>query len=249
MWLWKAMSVRKVLGIPVVALAPLLLATAVLCKSTGASALMAIGLMVLFGTTLLKTRWAVRLLIAIPVMYILTRTVGGWNGSELVEAAQLVSDERGGSLNFRLNSENDCWELIQPHVLFGFGRFVFAGMRGTSSTSITPDGLWLIALVSNGLFGLAMLFGSMLLPVLAFARKIKPIHWTHPAVAPAGVLAVIVVLYAIDSLFNAMINPIFILISGALVSTAASIPNVRRKPAPAYIPARTRPSQPAAFHS
>lgn len=247
-WMWRAKSVKTVLGMPVLILAPILLATAVLCKSTGAIALMAMGLGVLWGTTFLKTRWAVRLLIAIPVLYIASRTVGGWDGSELLDLAKLVSDERSGSLNWRLRSENDCWHLVQPRVLFGFGRFVFAGTRiEGSSTTITPDGLWLIALVSNGLFGLTMLFSALLLPVVSFARRIKPIHWAHPAVAPAGALAVIVVLYTIDNLFNAMINPIFTLVAGGLVSTAASIPKARRAQVAVVQSPAPRPAQPAAL--
>ncbi len=248
LWMLRARSVKKILGMPVFVLAPLVLITAVLCKSTGAIGLMGIGLMVLFGTSLLRTRWAVWLLLAIPVLYVVTRTVGGWDGRELVDAAQLISDERGGSLLFRLNSESACWGLIQPRVVFGFGRFVFAATRLEGSSSfITPDGLWLIALVSNGLFGLIMLYSSLLLPVIAFARRIKPIHWTHPAVAPAAAMAVMVVLYAIDCLFNAMINPLFTMAAGGLVSTAASIPTFRRAPAPEAPPPRPRPARPIAL--
>jgi len=114
-----------------------------------------------------------------------TRTIGGWQAGELLDLASLISAERSGSLYWRLASENDCWRLVQPHALFGFGRFVFAGTRlEGETTAITPDGLWLIALISNGIFGLTMLFASLLLPTIAFARRIKPVHWGHPAVAP-----------------------------------------------------------------
>jgi hypothetical protein len=232
-----------------VAVAPLVFITAVLCKSTGAIGLMMAGLAALWCTTLIRTRWAVRLLVALPVTYIATRTVGGWDARELVDAAQLISDERGGSLWFRLKSESQCWDLVQPKLAFGFGRFVFAGLRlEGSTTEITPDGMWLIALISNGLLGLISLFAALLLPVLAFARRIKPVHWMHPAVAPAGALAVMVALYAIDSLFNAMINPLFFLAAGGLVSTAASIPASRRASAPAPTsPPPSRPARPLAM--
>lgn len=249
MWMWKAKSFKGVLGVPAIVVAPLVFITAILCKSTGAIGLMMAGLAVLWFTTLIRTRWAVRLLVALPVTYMATRTVGGWDARELVDAAQLISDERGGSLWFRLRSESQCWDLVQPKLAIGFGRFVFAGLRlEGSTTEITPDGMWLIALISNGLLGLISLFASMLLPVLAFARRIKPIHWTHPAVAPAGALAVMVALYAIDSLFNAMINPLFSLAAGGLVSTAASIPVSRRAPASAPLPPPpSRPARPLAM--
>jgi len=43
--------------------------------------------------------------------------------------------------------------------------------------------------------------------------------WTHPAVAPTAVLAVILALHMIDNIFNAMINPIFTLVAGGVGGT------------------------------
>jgi hypothetical protein len=132
-------------------------------------------------------------------------------------------------LHWRLASEDDCWDLVQPHVILGFGRFVFGGVQLEGQrTKITADGMWLIALVANGLFGLTTLFAALILPPMAMARKLKPVHWRHPAVAPTAAVAVVVLLFAIDNLFNAMINPLFLLGAGGLVSTAASIPDYRR---------------------
>jgi hypothetical protein len=228
-WLWMSKSVRTVGAVPMSLVAIFLVAVAVLCKSTGAAVLMVIGVGTLWFTAKMKMSFAIRALIALPVGYMVLRTVGGWDGGLLVEMARLLSDERAGSLYWRLDSETRCWELVRSSPLFGFGFFKFAGLRFEgSTTAVTPDGMWLIALVANGLFGLTVFYASQLLPVISFARKLRPVHWKHPAVAPAAGIAVIVTLYAIDNLFNAMTNPIFIVCAGGLVSTAAAMPNARR---------------------
>lgn len=243
LWMSRCKSVRSVFGAPALVCAVGLMGVAVLCKSTGATALMAGGLATLFASSILKTSLPIRLMLLVPIAYITLRTVGGWKGQELIELAGMVSADRSGSIYWRLASENDCWNLVQPQVLFGFGRFEFAGMRlEGSDTAITADGMWLIALVRNGLFGVVVFYGSLLVPIYVFIRRIHPAHWGHPAAAPGVVVAVAVALFAIDNLFNAMPNPILIMASGGLVSTAKSIPAAARRARPRQGAGAARPA-------
>lgn len=94
-------------------------------------------------------------------------------------------------------------------------------------TSI-PDGLWVIALGTSGLVGLAALFGAMLLPTLALIHRYPAKTWTHPAMAAPAALAVFTATYAIDCLMNAMQNPIYIVCLGGLASLAIAPAMPRR---------------------
>lgn len=219
-WLWRSHAVRTIWGIPVAWLALVLLATAVLCKSTGATALMLIGLAVLFAGRALGTRLPLLLLALAPVLYVLARTVGGWSGSELVEATRLISEQRAESLQTRLDSETGLWALVQPYLLLGAGRFIYAAAHGEKG--VIPDGMWIIALGCNGLVGLAAFLGAMVLPAAKFARRYAAQFWNHPQLGPSATLAVISALYMCDCLFNAMINPVLLLTLGGLASLVST---------------------------
>ena len=60
----------------------------------------------------------------------------------------------------------------------------------------------------------------MLVPVARFMFVRPPSTWSQPACAPAVACAVVVVLYMIDNLMNAMHNPVFILMAGGLAGLA-----------------------------
>jgi O-antigen ligase len=81
--------------------------------------------------------------------------------------------------------------------------------------------MWIIALGCNGLVGLAAFVSMLTLPPALLLRKIKARNWDHPAVGGAAVLGVVVALYMCDSLFNAMMNPIFMLAAGGVASIAS----------------------------
>jgi tetratricopeptide (TPR) repeat protein len=64
------------------------------------------------------------------------------------------------------------------------------------------------------------------LPAVLFLRRFPVKQWDDPGLAPAVVIAVIVDLYLIDGLFNAMPNVIYIIAGGGLIN---------------IVPARTKP--------
>ena len=93
------------------------------------------------------------------------------------------------------------------------------------------------------LFGLC---GMLLLPVLLVCWDYRVEFWSHPLVAPTVVLAVVSMLYMYDHLFNGMVNPIFMLATGAVGSAHFALPAVARaaatrRPMPVGIAQQPRP--------
>jgi len=62
------------------------------------------------------------------------------------------------------------------------------------------------------------------LPCSILLWRHTAVDWCHPAFAGTGVLSVVLILYWIDCLFNAMINPVFILAAGGLSGLVAKRP-------------------------
>ncbi|MFZ4678392.1 MAG: O-antigen ligase domain-containing protein, partial [Nodosilinea sp.] len=106
----------------------------------------------------------------------------------------------------------------QERILLGWGGWGRALLYDDQGNQLTiQDSLWVIAFGHHGLLGLISLYTTLLLPVVSvFLTKCPPRLWDRKEAAPIAVLAVTLLLYSIDCLLNAMINPIFILMCGGL---------------------------------
>ncbi len=236
-WLWRTRAVKSIMGIPMFVVVPVLLVTAVLVKSTGALVLMGVGLIVLFGSGLLRVPLLLFALAFIPPAYMVLRTIGGWDGAILVDLARLISGRAADSLRTRLLSEDQLWHVVQDVLAFGAGRFQWAGFRvDESAPMLIPDGLWIVALGRNGLAGLTALTIAILLPAWVFMRRFNARLWSHPLCSPGAAWGVVAALYMIDSLANAMVNPIYLLAVGGLTATMNPWKGyrVQRAPEPAF---------------
>ena len=221
-WLWFSGSMKLLHRVPVIFPVVALLCTAVLCKSTGAILLLALGLAVIFTCYRLNTRALVFALIALAPLYMFTRGTGAWNGGELADTAHaFVGYERARSLEFRLRNETMLAEHALNRPYFGWGGWgrnrVFDKYHRDLSVT---DGLWIITLGVNGIVGLASWTIMMLMPVVAVMLRLPTALWRTARAGPAIVIALVVVLYVLDCIPNAMTNPIFMLCTGALVSLA-----------------------------
>jgi len=230
---WMAMSKRpaRLFNVPLWAVAAAIIGAAVLCKSLGALFLLAVGLAVLVFIRATDRRLPLTAMaLAIP-LFLGARIALDWQGEELVDAAAAVSPERAESLQVRLENENLLLDKAMRRPLFGWGGWNRARLDDTETIT---DSLWIIAVGQKGLFGLAACFAVLVVPVFAVAtlssRKLGAAPFAH-AVLP---LALIVGLYAADSLLNAMINPIFAVAAGGLcgfVVVARPVAARRRSPA------------------
>ena len=238
-WLWKTGSLKTVFGIPVTPLIPILVVTFILCKSTGAWGLCVLGLLVLFVTTTFRTALPIYLIIGTIVFHLATSTFSTPpHSNALVDylySTPLAATGRVDSLEFRVRNEELLGDHAKQRLWFGWGGF--DRNRPVSESGKTlgiPDSLFIVQFGVRGAVGVFSTFTVFILPILATLWRKGPVQsWVRPERAPVGVLLVIVLMYAVDCLLNAMINPIFILTMGALNSYAFSkekVPQRRRFP-------------------
>jgi hypothetical protein len=196
----------------------MLLVTVVLCKSTGALGLLVMGIGVLHATHLTRLALPLGVVLLLPVLYVLARGTGVWDGQNLIQAVgRIASPERTGSLSYRLENENILAEKAKERVLLGWGEWGRSFVRDEEGRPISvPDGLWILAFGKNGVIGLTALLVTLLLPPLLFLRVYPPIRWRAPPVAAITALPLLMGLFTIDSLFNAMFNPLILLLAGGL---------------------------------
>jgi O-antigen ligase len=79
-----------------------------------------------------------------------------------------------------------------------------------------PDQMWVIALGQFGIIGLIALTTSLLMPIWLLMQRIPVQYWKTPGAAAVAALAMLLTLHMCDNLFNAMVNPIFIICCGGL---------------------------------
>ncbi|MCI0364758.1 MAG: hypothetical protein L0Y44_04570 [Phycisphaerales bacterium] len=231
-WLWSNRSVLRFQHIPMGLIALVLVAVAILCKSTGAIALLALGLTVLYATKLVKSPVILIAVLAVTPLYMVMRTHGLWTGERLVDLSEsLVNQERAESFAGRLDNEDLLIKKAVEKPWFGWGGWgrwrVIDPITGKDIT--VSDGFWVITRGERGLFGLVAMTSLVLLPFVLLLKRCPARTWAHPAVAPAAALAMLLMLWSIDNLFNAMINPIYVLAAGGLSGFYIAFPHLRAR--------------------
>jgi len=216
-WCWSSGVLRKLFGVPISLYAFGFFGVTVLCKSFGALALMMFGMAALWISARMRTVWLVVAMIALPPAYMYVRTADIWDGESLAAMVASISPERAESLEYRLNAEAIMTDRAMEQKWFGWGGWGRSRVYNDYGRPVAEtDGLWIIALGTTGLVGLGALATMLGLPPLLFTLRVRPTWWKMAAVAPAAVLAMLLMLHAIDNLANAMINPTYILIAGGL---------------------------------
>lgn len=243
LWLWRRGTMKKISGVPLAWITLALAVTTLLTKSAGAVILLAAGAGVLVVGRKAPA-WALLLALALSApTYMAFRASGTWSRSVVVAASSLLTTpDRVASLEFRLRNEEALVEKALQQPVLGWGRFRRWLVFDEGGRMATPDGFWVIALGQFGVLGLASVTAAMLLPVLRLASRLRDRRRSQAATAPALVLALIVCLYLIDSLFNAMINPIYTVAAGALA--ALDVEALQRAPARRRVRAIERRGEP-----
>lgn len=222
-WLWHTGALRKLYGYAVGPLCAGLVLVTVGCKNMGATSLLIFGLAALFSIRTMNRSWGIYLLILAAPAYMGFRATGKWSAESMVEIASAVHPERGRSLEGRLVNDTMLADKALERPAFGWGGWGRSRIYDENGKDIcVTDGLWIIALGTTGLVGLASLTGILTLPPLLLLRRYPARQWLDPQIAPAAVAAVLVVLYMVDNLFNAMFNPVYFMAAGGLISAAAA---------------------------
>src|SRR5262249_8986093 len=139
-----------------------------------------------------------------------------------------LQKDRGGSFEFRLKNE----DLLMPRALerpwIGWGdspdpdkKFnKIVRMKKNQDDKAVTDGKWIIAFGGLRLGGLTAVWTAMLLPAARFLLSFPTRWWSHPALAAPVAAAVILIIYMVDSISNAMDNAVFLLLAGGLAGLA-----------------------------
>lgn len=236
---WRWAGRRYLLRVPARFAAPALLVTAVLCKSSGATLLMFMGLAAIWATRRYSTPRVLLALAWLPIVYVPIRAFGLWHGEELVELIARVLPDRAASLGFRLECEQLLAERARQQWLLGWGGWgrsaVYIGEE--NEQRVVTDSLWILVYGRQGALGLAAVIGMLVLPVISFARSCPRALWRHPKLAPIIALAVVLASYMIDNLVNDMPNPLYLLIAGGLGALRVRAPGTAPAPRPTAVAA------------
>jgi hypothetical protein len=225
-WLWARGSLRRVRvpyvrgdvnGLWVVAGLALV---AVGCKSTGALALGFLGLVTLAAARSLRHPLPAVLLLCIPPLYVTARTAGLWDAKEVVSLSSTTAGrDRAQSLEFRLQNESMLVQKALERPLVGWSGWGRSRIYDEDGKAVTiADGLWIVTLGERGSLGLVSLGLILALPVALALHRHGPPLWTDVRSAAVAVAAVLLALYAIDCLMNAMLNPVFLVMAGGLMA-------------------------------
>ena len=225
-WLWTSGTLKHVLSIPTYVLAPLLVLTAAFCHSAGALVLLVAGLGTYWWVRTFQNALPLLALILFIPAYVTLRASQAWTGENLVEFAQSTfGEQRAESLEFRLQAENLLTQKALQQPWFGWGRWNRNRVYDpdTSKDLAVTDGLWVIVLGTTGWVGLTAIMLVILLPAVLYLSRCPPRWWMHPMAAPGAAFALLLPLHMIDNLWNAMLNPIYVLLIGAMMGLGAKV--------------------------
>jgi len=213
--LWTSGLVKRLFGYPMSVLTIILSLVTVACKATGALVLIAVGFIVIMFSKRTKTSVLLWALIPIAPLYCVARPFGIMSGEQPVAiATSLFGGDRAQSLQFRFEQEEILMRNAMQRPIFGWSRNGGFNPVSADGKSITTDGLWIIVFGASGYVGLASLNAMLLLPTVLFMRRFRPATWQDPDVAPIATFALILPLFMVDNLSNAMLNPIYAIAMG-----------------------------------
>lgn len=216
--LWQTGGIRTIRGVPMWLFVGALFITTIMCRSSGALVLLVAGIFVFIAVRYLRTMLPIAALAGVCVVYIVLRGSGMWDGHQLVDITNNVfGSDRAESVHTRIYNEEALAAKARQQWLFGWGGWGRSRIQDARGKDISiTDSQWVITLGCNGAFGVAALLAATLLPPLLLYRRAPVPWWNHPVAAPAASLAVVVVLWMIDNLMNAMFNPVYVVVIGGI---------------------------------
>ena len=222
-WLWRCGAIKRIGQFPFgPMLLPILLGTTILCRSTGALALLAFGMVLLWFSVRVRTRLLLASLLFVAPLYVTVRVNNLWSGQQAVDLAdRLVGPARAESLEYRFKCENLLITKAVEQPVFGWGGWgrsdVYFDANKPWKKKVPTDGLWIIILGTKGYVGLTLIYLALTLPAALFVRRFPARQWGDPRVAAGSLAVVLLILYTIDCLLNGFPNMIYVTLAGGLV--------------------------------
>jgi hypothetical protein len=222
-----ARTKQKLFGVSALVCAAYLSAILILNKSAGALLLTLIFAPLLY---FLKPRRFMLVALAFAVLivtYPMLRASGLFPIETIRSVASSYSEDRAGSLGFRLVNEEILLKRANERPILGWGDYgrnrVFVVSDGGNARDVSvTDGIWIITLGSNGWVGYLSMFGLLCYPFFHLFRMRR-------GVVPLVSIAVSAMLLfnLLDLIPNASLRPITWLLAGALAGMAKARPMVR----------------------
>jgi hypothetical protein len=213
-------SNTRVVRVPPAGVAAYLGVLLVLCKTFAAF---------VYGMVLVPlVRWAkpktqlrvAALLVTIALAYPMLRAMDLVPTTFMLEAANLVSADRAGSLETRFVNEHRLLERASQRIWFGWGRFARSRVYDADGKDISlTDGNWIIIMGEFGIVGFLARFGIFALTVFRAAKALKFEEAAKYRIYFSA-LALIVASQVINLLPNSSNPPWFWLLVGALLGRA-----------------------------
>jgi hypothetical protein len=224
---WRTRTkVRKLSPAPVTAYLSVIL---VLCRSLGALVYGAVLVPLVYWT---KPRLQLRIatiLVIFAVAYPLLRSVDLVPTNYLVSAADMLSEERAHSLDFRFVHEKQLLDRASQRLTFGWGRYGRSRIYDIYGKDVSvTDGGWIITIGQFGIFGFIAEFGLLALPVFRAASTLKFVDSGRAGIF-LGTLALILGVSMIDLLPNDSISPWTWLLTGALLGRTEALRTTSRQ--------------------
>lgn len=219
--LWRAKVVRSVCGIPIMIVALGLVVVTIGLRSTGAAALMIVLIAAAEIVHMTRLRVVLLALLLGPAGYIGLR-VAGWDGQQLMDWSATFAEDRVGSLRVRLENDALIVDRAMEQPVFGWGRWGRWRVKDevTGEDITISDSWWGILVGSTGVFGLVAAYGTFIAPMFQIVRRKLSQRIFAGADGAAWGVGLAVMLFVLDTLFNAMPNSSYMLAAGALGSFA-----------------------------
>jgi len=239
-WLWQSKAVDKIWGIDINLWALLIGFTFVMTQSRGTYAYGLLMAGIFISAKYFKSNFAYLLILSLMIYYMYSVASGIFNGNQIVSwIAENFSLERAQSLGFRWENEQDMSAKARLQPLFGWGNWgrnrVYAyDWKGEIVDTSTTDSIFMLLYGVNGLVGLISFYLTVLLPSSLFCLRKYPVKtWFHPKVGPAAALALFSLIFCLDSLLNAPVQPPLMLscgaIAGLVIKPRESLPALNGK--------------------
>jgi hypothetical protein len=215
-------------GIPSRIVCAILFVTLILCKSTGAIAYGALGLLIV-GVGRMRLRQTAAVVLAAGVLlYPALRAADAVPVTKILETAGWVDSERQQSLSFRFENEDALLTKARERIMFGWGEYnrsaIFDEMARPSSVT---DGHWIVLFGVMGVAGFVAGFGMLLVPVLLARRRLRRVLDKNDRSLIAGV-ALLIALIGLDLVPNGLFANYPYLMAGALAGVSRALARERR---------------------
>ncbi|WP_146345841.1 O-antigen ligase family protein [Phaeobacter marinintestinus] len=189
-----------------------------LCKSL-ASWVFALVLAPLVLLTSAKMQIRVAILCGIiAVGYPILRNTGAIPLDDILVQAYAFDEERGGSLEYRFNNEEQLLDRAAEKPWFGWGGWGRNLIRhGETGEILTiPDGRWIIVFGTFGWVGYVAEMGLLAFPLMLLGFQMRTLRSNQlsPYVAP---ISIILAATMMDMLLNATLTPYTWLCAGAVL--------------------------------